>query len=101
MATNTPAKVPNIKRYDIDAGINETQIDFEGAVGVIAFHIQCVDSIDIRCSFDAAGTWSTDNFWTLKADDVWIERDINWVHGENLWVRSEGAATVVEVLYWA
>lgn len=100
MATNTPAKQPNIKRYTVGNAI-EVQIDFEGVVGLVGFSVQAVDAVNIRYSFDPGGTFSTDNYWTLKSGDVWNERDINWVHAQNLYVRSEGAATTVEVLYWA
>lgn len=100
MATNTPAKTPNVKRYEV-ANDAETQIDFEGAVGIIGFRLQDVGANNIRASFDANGTFSTDNYYTVKSGTEWIERDINWVHAQLLWVRSEGAATIVEVLYWA
>ena len=99
MATNTPAHVPNIRRYAV-ANNAETQIDFEGTVAIVGFSIQCVDNINIRFSFDGAGTLSTNNYWTLKGGDVWIERDINWIHARNLYCRSEGANTYVEVIYW-
>lgn len=99
MATNTPAKQPNIKRYTCPAATEET-IDFEGIVAVIGFSLQAVDNVNVRVSFDPGGTFSADNYWTLKAGDIWNERDINWVHAERLYVRSEGAATTVEVIYW-
>lgn len=100
MATNNPCGVPNIKRYAV-ANNAETQIDFEGTVVLLGFSMQCVDNINVRFSFDGAGTFSTNNYWTLKGGDVWNERDINWTHARRLFVRSEGAATTVEVVYWS
>ena len=100
MATNCPAGQPNIKRYAV-ANNAETQIDFEGTVVLLGFSIQCVENVNVRLSFDGAGTFSTDNYWTLKSGDVWSERDINWTHARNLYSRSEGANTTVEVIYWS
>ena len=100
MATNTPAKKPNVKRISVPAATEE-QFDFEGIVAVISFTLQAVESVNVRLSFDPGGTFSTDNYWTLKSGAIHSQHDINWTHAENLYLRSEGITTIVEVIYWA
>jgi len=104
MATNTPAKIPNILRFTVGIG-DEVPITFPGARTIIGFSIQTIEEIALRCSFDPGGTYSADNFWTLKSGAVWNERDINWTPEENaIYVRiptSPNGDATVEVMYWS
>lgn len=100
MATNTPGKKPNVRRMSVPAA-TETQFNFEGIVAVINFKVQTVESVNVRLAFDPGGTFSADNYWTIKSGTVYDERDINWTHGEQLYLRSEGTTVTVEVTYWA
>lgn len=100
MATNTPGKKPNVRRISVPAA-SEAQFNFEGIVAVINFKVQAVTGVNMRLSFDPGGTFSTDNYWTVKSGTVYEERDINWTHGEQLYLRSEGADLIAEIVYWA
>jgi len=103
MATNTPAKIPNVIRLAV-AVASETPVTFHGAVSIIALRVQCVDAIALRVSFDEGGTFSTDNFWTIKSGAVWRQDDINWtVDNPAMWVRipvSPNGDSIVEIIYW-
>lgn len=100
MATNTPAKRPNVKRVTVGTGA-EVPFSFDGVVSVIAFHVQTYNAVAVLMSFEAGGTASTDNYWTIKSGYTYIERDINWTPDENgLYFLSTSGEVVVEVTYW-
>ena len=103
MATNTPARIPNIIRLVVAVGA-ETPVTFHGVVSIIDFSLQCLDDVDIRISFDEGGTFSPDNYFTLKSGNIWYQQDINWTPPENaMWVRipvSPNGDSVVEIIYW-
>lgn len=101
MATNTPAKRPDIQRVPVGAGA-ETLFSFDGVPTVIGFHIQTVDDqVDLRVGLTPLSTFSPDNYYTLKGGFVLIHRDINWTPDINaLYLRSEVGDIIVEVWYW-
>jgi len=99
MATNTPATQPNAHRLSVPSNI-EVQFGFPGVVGVIDFSIKTVEQVGVRLSFDPGGTFSTDNYFLLEAGDSWAQQDINWIHGKNLYFRSEGGTVTVQIIYW-
>jgi len=101
MATNTPAKHPDIQRVPVGAAL-ETPFSFDGVPTAIGFHIQTVDDqVDLYISLVSGGTFSPDNFYTLKAGFVMVQRDINWTPDINaLYLRSAAGDIIVEVWYW-
>lgn len=103
MATNTPAKVPNVLRLTVGTGA-EVPITFHGVPTVIGFSIQCIDAIALWITWTPGGTYSADNYWTLKSGDVYSEQDINWTPPEEaMYVRipvSPNGDSTVEVIYW-
>lgn len=100
MATNTPAKHPNVKRVSVPSN-TEAAFDFEGVVAVIDFTVKTVEQVNVRISFDPGGTFSTDNYFTLEAGGSWSQQDINWIHAKRLFFRSEAGTVIVQVIYWA
>ena len=104
MATNNPGRIPRVMRVVVSVA-NETSVTFPGAVSIVALQVQCIDSIDCRFSFDPGGTFSADNFFTIKSGESWIERDVNWVQSDNLvWFRiptSPNGDSVIEIIYWS
>jgi len=102
LATNTPAKRPNIIRLTVEAAL-ETPVVFHGAVTIIDFTLQVfTNQTNLYISFDEGGTFSPDNFFTLKAGNVWYQQDINWTPPEDaMWLRSAGDVIIVEIIYWS
>jgi len=99
MATNPPAKRPDIQRVLVGAGA-ETPFSFDGVPTVIGFTIQAIDDAPLYIGLIPLSTFSADNFYTLKSGYVMIHRDINWTPpGVGLYLRSTGDITV-EVWYW-
>ena len=100
MATNTPAKRPDIQRVDVAAGA-ETPLTFDGVPTLIGFTLQALEDVNLYCSFVPGGTFSADNYYTLKAGYIWNERDINWTPDEEaLYLRSAAGAITAEIIYW-
>lgn len=100
MGTNVPAKHPNMKRVAVTAGA-ETAITFDGVPTLINFVLQVVESVALYISFDSGGTFSTDNYFTLKSGATWNEQDINWTPPANaMYVRSASGNITVELIYW-
>ena len=100
MATNTPAKRPDIIRFSVGAAA-ETALSFHGVPTVIGFHIQAVDSQAIYIGLTPGSTFSPDNYYTLKSTYVMIHRDINWTPAEEaLYLRSSSGTVTVEIWYW-
>jgi len=57
--------------------------------------------VALYISFDEGGTFSPDNYFTLKAGNVWCQQDINWTPPLNaMWLRSGAGDIEVEVIYW-
>ena len=99
MATNTPAKHPNVARFLVGTG--EIPFSFDGIVTVIGFKVQAALATAIRMSFEAGGTLSGDNYWTIKSGHVYEQTDINWTPPENaLYFRLAQGSSTVEVEYW-
>ena len=99
MATNPPAKRPNVHRLSVPAN-SEVSFDFAGVVTVIDFSIKTVEEVDVRISFDEGGTFSADNYFLLESGDVWYQQDINWTHATQMWFRSEAGTITVQIIYW-
>lgn len=101
MATNTPAKRPNVKRVTVGAAV-EVPFSFDGVVSVIGFTVHVYETnTNLRIAFEAGGTASPDNYFTLHAGDEYIERDINWTPDEDaLFFLSASGEITVEVIYW-
>lgn len=103
MPTQPGAKRPDIKRVVVGT-VAETPFSFDGAVSVIGFHIQALadNGVPLYVSLEPGGTFSPDNFYTLKADFVMTHRDINWSPDtEALYLRSSSGDIEVEVWYWS
>lgn len=104
MSTNVPAKIPNVIRLAVAVG-SETPVTFHGATTIISLMVQCLDDVAMRVSFEPGGTFSTDNFWTIKSGHVWSQDDINWTgDAPQLYVRipaSPNGDSIVEVMYWS
>lgn len=99
MATNTPAKRPDIRRIGVHAA-TETPFPFEGVRTVIGFIIQTLDAAPLYIGLTEGSTFSPDNYYTLKSGYVMIHRDINWTPEETaLYLRSTGEY-MVEIWYW-
>ena len=103
MATNVPAKNFDVVRVNL-TGAAETPIVLP--VNTIRFlAIQCYTAVDVYLSFQAGGTWSTDNFWTVKSGQILVLEDIasqpkDAVAGGGTMFYARGGATcVIEVLY--
>lgn len=99
MATNTPAKHPNVHRLSVPAN-TEVTFNFPGVVTIIDFSIKTIEQVDVRISFDAGGTFSGDNYVLLESGDAWSQIDINWTHGTQMWFRSEAGTVTVQIIYW-
>ena len=100
MGTNVPAKRPDIRRITVPAA-TEVSFHFEGVVSVIGFHIQTIGQSNLYIGLSEGATFSTDNFYTLKASYVMIHRDINWTPtDEALWLRSSSGEITCEIMYW-
>ena len=100
MAQNTPAKRPDIQRVSVAAAA-ETTVTFPGVVTLIGFTLQALEDVNLYFSFDLGGTFSADNYYTLKAGYIWNERDINYTPPEDvLYLRSAAGTITAELIYW-
>lgn len=101
MGTNTPAKIPDIIRLAVTGGA-ETPLTFPGAVSIIDFTLQALEASGTYVSFHEGGTFSPDNYFTLKSGNILYQQDINWTPPENaMWLRSAGGVATIEVIYWS
>ena len=99
MATNTPAKRPDIIRLAVAAAA-ETPVTFHGIPTLIGLLIQTIGDAVLYISLEPGGTFSADNYYTLKSGYVMIHRDINWTPPEEaLYLRSTESVTA-EIWYW-
>lgn len=100
MATNPAAKRPNCKRVAVGAA-TEVPFSFDGVVSIISFTVQVYESVNLLISFEAGGTASADNYFTLRAGQAYSEQDINWTPDTNaLFFLSAAGNITVEVIYW-
>lgn len=100
IATNPAAKKPNCKRVTVGAA-TEVPFSFDGVVSIIGFQVQAYQAVNLLMSFEAGGTASPDNYFTVKSGTVYIERDINWTPDEDaLFFLSASGEITVEVIYW-
>jgi len=101
MGTNTPAKHPNVKRVTVTAAA-EVPFSFDGVPTVIGFKVQVyTDQVAVLMGFEPGSTVSIDNYWTIKAGQVYEESDINWTPDQyGLYFLSASGTIIVEVTYW-
>lgn len=87
------ALVPNV----------ETPVTFPGRVTLIDWMVQVIEASGTYVSFEPGGTFSPDNYWTIKGGAVWYQQDMNWTPPENaMFLRVEGANPVTaEIMYWS
>lgn len=101
MATNIPAKRWDAIRYTLSDTLETNIIIPENTVRW--FIAQCTTAADVYVSWTPNGTFSTDNFWTIKSGQALPIEDVATkpldATGVFFYARGSVDALILEVLY--